>query len=295
MCQSTALIAPPAATSRSAARRRCSLDLDRAGDVPRHLGERDRRPLALDDRDDLGALGERADRRRERRAGAAPGDDLVVDEADRVAAHEPPLRVVAGRGRDGAGARSPASASSSRCGVLRQRPVGSSSTSATRPACCEAQSRTTPRLSESSAARSAAMITFGVFGRTRTSGGADLVDAGEQLVGRGVERRAAVDDVRAEVLVELPHAARRRRPRRRRAAPGVAAAARVALGDLLAHVGDVEPARPSPCPSNSAIARSGLVGVDVDLQRRARRRRPAPSRRAPQPRHERAARRGPRR
>ena len=61
------------------------LDLDPVGDVGVDLGERDRRPVAGDHGDDLGPLGEALDRRRQGRAGAAPGDDLAVGEADRVA------------------------------------------------------------------------------------------------------------------------------------------------------------------------------------------------------------------
>ena len=116
--------------------------------------------------------------------------------------------------------------------------------------------------------------------------GGHLVDAGEQLEGARVERRAALDDVRAELLVEAPHAVARRRPRPRRSArsrpPGApcrpAGEPRGALLLLLVHVGDVE-----------ALDRPGAV-EHGDRPLRARRcgrgraaspgpRRPAPSRR----------------
>ena len=134
------------------------LGLDRVGGEGGHLVDRDRRPLALDDRDDLGALGQRLDRRRERRAGPAPGDHLAVDEPDGVAADEPPLGVVTGGRRDRPGPGL-ASASVSRVGVRPPRSAaGSSSIIATSPACWEVQSRTCASRSESSAACSAARI-----------------------------------------------------------------------------------------------------------------------------------------
>ena len=110
------------------------------------------------------------------------------------------------------------------------------------------------------------MITFGELGRTRTSSAGTSWIAGEQLVGRGVEGLAAVDDEGAEPLVEL---AASRRPRDHGDAPRSArpAAARVALGDLLAHVGDVE-LRDLAGAVEERHRGLGLVGVDVDLERR---------------------------
>ena len=148
------------------------LDLDPVGDVGVDLRERDRRPLAGDHGDDLGPLGEVLDRRRQGRAGAAPGDDLAVGEADRVALLEAALGVVAGGRGDAAGGDArrapPPAARRSR----RRRPSGSSSTSASRLACCEVAGTTRAGFSESSQARSAAITTFEELGRTSTSSAA---------------------------------------------------------------------------------------------------------------------------
>ena len=115
--------------------------------------------------------------------------------------------------------------------------------------------------------------------------GGHLVDAGQQLEGARVERRPALDHVRAELLVEAAHARSGRDRDDAAAHDGDGRRAsrsggepRRALLLLLVHVGDVE-----------ALDRSGavehrdrplrVVGVDVDAQRRGDRRRPAPSRR----------------
>ena len=63
------------------------------------------------------------------------------------------------------------------------------------------------------------------------------MDPGEQLVGRGVERLAAGHDVGAELGEEALEALAGGDRERRRPA---ACEAGVPLGDLLAHVGDVE-------------------------------------------------------
>ena len=117
------------------------LDLDPVGDVGVDLRERDRGPLAGDHGDDLGPLGEVLDRLGQGRSGAAPGDDLAVGEADRVALLEAPLGVVAGGGRDAAGGdplqrslragrRSPRP---SRRGRARPEPAGSPAAMSPRP------------------------------------------------------------------------------------------------------------------------------------------------------------------
>ena len=99
------------------------LELDPVGHVRVELVERDRGVLAADHGDDLGPLGELLDRRRQGRAGAAPGDDLLADEADRVALAEAPLGVVAGsRGDPAGGDRRQRRLEP--LGVLRQRRLG---------------------------------------------------------------------------------------------------------------------------------------------------------------------------
>ena len=79
------------------------LELDAIGDMGTDLLQGDGCLLAADHGDDLGSLCEALDRRRQGRAGAAPGDDLLADEADRVAPPEAPGSVVAGRWGDAAG------------------------------------------------------------------------------------------------------------------------------------------------------------------------------------------------
>ena len=93
----------------------------------------------------------------------------------------------------------PASAPSSRRRSPRQRRSGRA-----RPGPAGSPAAMSPRttragFSESSQARSAAMITLEELGRTSTSSEGTLVDPGQQLVGRGVERLAAGHDVGAEL------------------------------------------------------------------------------------------------
>src|SRR4051794_26325407 len=80
------------------------LDLGPLGDREWELIELDRRALTLDHGDQLGPLDDPLDRRRERRPGPTPGHHLLVREADRVAANEAALRVVARGGGDRPGA-----------------------------------------------------------------------------------------------------------------------------------------------------------------------------------------------
>ena len=140
--------------------------------------------------------------------GLAPGDELLVDEADGVAAPEAAL----GRRRAPPAATPPVrtrcSASCIAAAFVAAPASGSSATRGRQPRLhASGWARPCTLFSESSAARSAAMKTLGQFGRTTTSSARDVVDAGEQLVGRGVQRRAAVE-----------HGARRG-PRRARACP----------------------------------------------------------------------------
>ena len=82
---------------------------------------------------------------------------------------------------------------------------------------------------------------------------------------RRVERRAAVEHVRAEALEQLAHAVAGDDGEH---AAGVDRLAHAggALLDLLVHVGDVEPRDLADVVEQAGRA-LGLVGVDVDLQR----------------------------
>ena len=108
------------------------------------------------------------------------------------------------------------------------------------------------------------MITLEELGRTRTSSAGHLVDPGQQLVGRRVERLAAGNDVGAE-LGEEPLEALAGGDREGPRPPAVEP--RPPLGDLLAHVGDVEVGDLAG-PLEEGHRGLGLVGVDVDLERR---------------------------
>ena len=110
--------------------------------------------------------------------------------------------------------------------------------------------------SESSAARSAAIRTFGEFGSTTTSSAGTSWMPAQQLVGRGVERRAAVQHVRAEALEELAHAVAGDDGEHAAGVDRLAHADR-ALLDLLVHVGDVEPGDLAGVLEQRRSARSG--------------------------------------
>ena len=97
------------------------------------------------------------------------------------------------------------------------------------------------------------------------------MDAGQQLVRGGVERRAAVEHVGAQRLVEPRHPGAGDDGEHAGARAGrvaVGGQAGVALGDLRAHVGHVE-VRHLAGAGEDRDRRLGVVGVDVDLQRRA--------------------------
>ncbi len=239
------------------------LDLDPVGNVGVDLRERDRGAVAGDHSDDLRPLGKVLDRRRQGRAGAAPGDDLPVGEADRVALLETALDVVAGGGGDATG------------GDPRQRglePLGVLVGAGHRVELDQGQQA---RLLGGRGDHPGRLLgeLAGALGRHHHVGGAGQhqhllgrhpVDPGQQLVGGGVERLAAGDDVGAELGEEALEAlAGGNRddagpPRRE---PGVA------LGHLLAHVGDVEVGDRAGA-LEQGHRRLRRVGVDVDLQRR---------------------------
>src|ERR1019366_7042951 len=89
------------------------LELDPAVDHALDLAEGHRRPLAGQHADQLGCEisldtdGECAQHGLQRLAWVAPCEDLVLHEADRLAAPEASLGIVAGGGGDGAGAPPP--------------------------------------------------------------------------------------------------------------------------------------------------------------------------------------------
>ena len=197
--------------------------------------------------------------------GIAPDDELVVDEADRVAGAEAPAGVVAGRARDRSGAHRREDL------VHRLRVLGGvragdrAPTAAASPACSEREGTTTTFLSDSSAARSAAMNTFELLGSSTTSSaGTEWIAASSSLVDglsveppssaltprpseqlaealAGDDGERAADGALADLGAE--HRAWHRQPR-------------VAVPDLLAHVGDVDVRDVVPA-ANSAIAASG--------------------------------------
>ena len=117
----------------------------------------------------------------------------------------------------------------------------------------------------SSAARSAAMRTLGELGSTTTSSAGTSWMPGQQLVGRRVQRRAAVQDPRAHALEQHAHPVAVD-DREHAGEVDDLADALGALGDLLVHVGDVE-ARDDTDAVEQAGGALGLVGVDVDLER----------------------------
>ena len=106
---------------------------------------------------------------RERRLRVPPRDQRLVDEADGLADAEAPLGVVARGGRHRAAAHA-RERRADRLRVLRRAIAsGKYATSAASAVCWLREGTTTTCFSESSAARSAAMITFALFGSTTTS------------------------------------------------------------------------------------------------------------------------------
>ena len=133
------------------------------------MSPRQRGAVAFDDGQQLGFAAELAEDDLERLARLAPGDELLVDEADRVAAAEAALGVVARGLGDAAGAHALDASPPSRRRWCARRCVASSATAAARPDAIERVGTTRTTFSESSAARSAAMRTLGEFGSTTTS------------------------------------------------------------------------------------------------------------------------------
>ncbi len=238
---------PPRWSSSSAPSRELELE----------LGERQRRLGALDHGDDLGALGEGRDGLDQGRAGAAPGDQLAAGEADRVAAAKASLGVVARGGRDGADSNRGEDPASSRSALAAAPSAGSNSTSAASPPAGPRTRRrrpsrpTSPRAApppRPPSARSAE------FGSSTTSSAAHELDRREQVLGRRVERRPAVDHHRAELLEQSPHPVAAGDRDRARAAAGRAAPAGSATCSCMSAMSSW---LTSPAPANSAFAASG--------------------------------------
>jgi len=229
-------------------------------------------PLPCDAREHLAVLADHLDHMGEGARRVAPGHELLARIAHRVAGRE---ATHAGSSRAAASATPPVridSASSPTAAAFcsAERP-GSKVISPERPACCERVGTTRAGLSDSSAARSAARITLGLLGSTITSCAGRGVDAREDVVGRRVERGAAVDHLR----VQARGRGRRSRPRWPRpprpqrvvtASAAVARQPRVPFGHLLAHVGHVE-VRHRAGGLEEAHRPLRLVGVHVDLER----------------------------
>ena len=138
-----------------------------------------RRALARDARDELAALGDRAQRLREDVRGLAPRDQVVARVADGVADAEAPRCGSSRAARATPPVRKPGAASAQPLGVLLGAGRRVEARAARRsPSCCERVATTQACFSDSSAARSAARITFGLFGRTTAdSPGAEWMPA----------------------------------------------------------------------------------------------------------------------
>ncbi len=295
----------PAATSRRAGRRGAAparpSPSRSSSSSPSPIGV----PSPASTRDQLGRLAvlprrrERGEDRLQRRQRRAPRHHLVGHEADRFAAGEPPLRVVARGGRHGARAHARESFGQRLCvlldGALRRQRDGRR----------EARLLAGRRRHEDLLVRELRRVLGGHedVGAVRQHDdllGGDVVDRREQVVGGGVERRAAVDRVHAELREHLAQPLAADRPRRRRSDPrgprprrpaptgGRVRSARarcrrsvpsdrapgadgradplVALGHLGAHVRHVEPRDLADAVEQRRRA-LGLVGVEVDLQR----------------------------
>ncbi len=326
---------PRAATSRSAARRGAARARRRRRPAARSRPARAARPRrrAADQlrRSPPSPSASAASTARSVVRRVAPGDDLVLTKPTASPLREAPLRVVARGRRDRAGAHA-GERLRDRLRVLLDRAIGVEHDRAASPACWLVVRADHDLLVRELGGALGGHDHVRAVRQHDDLLGRHRVDRGEQLVGRRVQRRAAVERLHAELsnssampspltTASTPQrvAAARARPRsgmtvggaaigrlavgpagvsggaiarvRRGGAVrgGVGAVCvacalarqpRVALADLHAHVGDVE-ARDLAAPANDGRRLLGLVGVDVDLQRASRRRRRAPSRRAP--------------
>ena len=112
-------------------------------------------------------------------------------------------------GRDGAGAHA-RERLAERLGVLLDRDgPGASATAAASPACWLVVGATSTCLSESRRRVLGGHDHVGAVGQQHDLLGGHVVDARQQVVGGGVERRPAVDRVHAELGEHLAHARRR--------------------------------------------------------------------------------------
>ena len=119
-----------------------------------------------------------------------------------------------------------------------------------------------------SAACSALMITFALFGSTIDLGRRRSLDRGEDVGRRRVHRPAAVDDARAEALEEPRGCPRRRRPRQRRSSPVARSCSRSSrCGRSGRACSRSRRRRSSPRGDPERERASRVVGVDVHLER----------------------------
>ena len=257
------------ATSSSAGRRGAArARRRRAATAPSSL-ERDRRLGALDHGDDLGSVGERA-RPSSTRVDPAPPQATIslAGEADRVAAAEAALGVVArGRG-DGADAdrrrarRSAARRSPRRRPSARTRPAPrappAASSMARRRRVLRRPAAPPPRRPSARSASSAARRPRSA-GHARSPASRSLVD--------GLRVGPPSTTVRAE-----PARTARRMPSpaatATTAGPPAPRAAPAALATCSCMSAMSSLLRPSPSSVEQRLRRVGVVGVDVDLERR---------------------------
>ena len=229
----------------------------------------ERRRLAGDAGEQLGAVDQLAEGRRERRGRVAPGHQLAAGVAHGVAGREAALDVVAGGGSHAADAQRVGRARPPRRRCPPRGLPGSKDSSAARPSCGAVVGTT--RAPASPTARPPARPPGSRSGcsAARRPRRRARVDPGQQLVGRGVHRRPAVHHQRAELLVEPLHAVAAGHRHHR-----AGGARRLGLARRAARCGR-PPARacrprrsatPRPRARTAPTAASGLVGVHVHAE-----------------------------
>ena len=294
-----------AATSRRAGRRRAAPARPRAA-VDHRLNLAERRAARPAPRSTLISSGAPA---RDARTTAgrvasriAPGHHLLLHEPEGLAALKASLGIVARGRRDGAGAHALERLASIARAFSSTPRSGSSADRGRQPGLLAQRDGTTSTcLSESSAARSAAMTTLRAAGQHYDLLGRRSRGCRKQLIGGWVERGTAVDHMHAELAKSSqPAPASRERPAthprragRRGRVPAVRRRWEAALRSVrlprsrssrsrtCTRMSATSRCETSPASAKTAVARVGLVGVHVDLQRGRSRRPRAPSRRSP--------------
>ncbi len=131
--------------------------------------------------------------------------------------------------------------------------------------CCETVGTTLTSRSDSRAASSAAMMHVLRVGQDDDLVGARRLDALEEIVGRGVHRRPAVDHVGSQLGEEPQHPCARDDRERR---PSCVSRRRASRSAICSRMSAMSSRSIDPMPSKIARAVLGVVGVDVDLERR---------------------------